>query len=185
MPLSTAAWIGIASAVVAAAGTAYSQVQASNAASQASKFNEQVAANNAQIALQNANWASQAGEQQAAAAQQKTRATVGAIKTAQAASGVDVNTGSAVDVRSSAASLGELDAINIRSNAARQAYGYQTSSASETAKSQLDQYTAQNDVTAGQLNAAGTIIGGAGSAASDYANYRQNNSGNNISGNSY
>lgn len=55
---------------------------------------------------------------------------MGAIKAAEAAGNVDVNSGSAVDVQSSAAALGELNAITIRGNAAKEAYGYETQSTS-------------------------------------------------------
>ena len=130
----------------------------------ASDYSSVIAAQNAQIAKQQADLAGAAGDQQVAMQQAKTRATVGAIKAAQAASGIDVNTGSAVDVRSSAAELGQLDAISIRSNAARTAYGYQTQSASDLAQSQLDRFEAKNDRTAGYLNAGTSVLGGVSKA---------------------
>lgn len=145
-----------------------------NAKSESAKYNAAVAANNATIASQNATRAAQAGEAQAAMSQQKTRATVGAIKASQAASGIDVNQGSAVDVRSSAAELGELDAITIRSNAARTAYGYQTQSASDTAQSNLDKFTAENDETASEIGAGTTVLGGLGSASLNYGKFLNN-----------
>ncbi len=66
----------------------------------------------------------------------KTRGQVGAIEASQAASNITVGSGSAVDVRSSAAEMGELDALTIRSNAEKQAYGYQTQAAAFTGEQQ-------------------------------------------------
>ena len=86
----------------------------------------------------NAERAAAAGEQNAAQAELKGRAAVGAIRAAQAANNVDVNTGSAVDVRSSAAETGQLNALTIRNNAAREAWGYQNQAASNTAQASLD-----------------------------------------------
>ena len=162
---SAAASIG--SAVVGGIG-AISQGQAASASA---NYNAQVAQNNAKIAQQNATWAAQQGETQAATQEAKTRATVGAEKAAQAASGIDVNSGSAVDVRSSAAALGELNALTVRSNAARQAYGYQTQAASDTGQAALDKSQASSASEAGFLNAGTTVLGGLGSAASNYGKY--------------
>lgn len=124
----------------------------------AANYNAGVAANNATIAQQNASLAGAQGAANAAIEQQRTRATVGGIKAAQAANNIDVNTGSAVDVRSSAAELGELNAITIRSNAAKTAYGFQTQSSSDTAQAQLDQQQAKYDSEAGYLNAGKTLL---------------------------
>lgn len=172
--LPTAAAIAaVGSAVVGGVG-AYESGQATKASD---KFNAAIASENSTIAKTNAGWASAAGEEKAAMSEQKTRATVGAIKSNEAASGVDVNKGSPVDVRSSASELGELDAITIRSNAAREAYGYQVKSASEKAQSDLDIAGGENAATAGDINAVSTVLGGAGSAGSNYARYLQSNSG--------
>lgn len=141
--------------------SAYSSVQQGKQAATAANYNASVAANNAQIATQNATVAGQVGAEQTAIEQQKTRAAIGGIKAAQAASGIDVNSESAVDVRSSAEELGQLNAITVRSNAARTAYGYQTQAQSDTSQSQLDQQEAGYDKTAGYDKAATTLLGNA------------------------
>lgn len=168
---STFATIGTIASIAGAGLGAFGAIQSAHASSAAASYNAEVAANNAQIAKQNATWASQAGEQQAGMSAAKTRATVGAMEANQAASGVDIGSGSALDVRSSAKELGQLDAINIRANAARQAYGYDVQSSSFNSQSQLDRYEASQDTTAGYINAGSSILGGVGSASSNYANY--------------
>lgn len=173
----TASTIGLVTSIASAGIGALGAIRSADASSSAASYNAEVAANNATIAQQNATWAGQAGEQQAAMQEQKTRATVGAIQASQAAGGVDVNSGSAVDVRSSAAQLGELDAITIRSNAARQAYGYNVQAAGDTSQSQLDRFQASQDTTGGYINAGSTLLGGIGSATSQYSLFQSRNSG--------
>ncbi len=128
------------------------------------KYNAAVAENNATIANQNATFAGQEGAANAAIEQAKTRATVGGIKAAQAANGIDVNTGSAVDVRSSASELGELNAINIRSNATRQAYGFETQASNDKAQAQLDRSQAKYDSEAGYVKAGTGLLSSAATA---------------------
>lgn len=176
MGLETIAIAGLALSAVGTGVGVMGSMQQASAQKSAANYQSAIAANNAKIASDNATRAGQAGEAQAAQVQQETRAKVGAIKAAQAANGVNVNTGSAVDVQSSAAELGELNAITLRSNAARQAYGYQTQEASYDAQSGLDKSTASNAETAGYLNAGSTFLSGAGSAAQNYANYRTKSS---------
>lgn len=141
--------------------SALGSIQQGKAASASAKYNAQVQENNAEIARRNAQMAIEKGNAAASAEQMKTRANVGGIKAAQAASGVDVGSESAVDVRSSAAELGMLNTISIRSNAAREAYGYQTKELDATSQSQLDTAQGKFAKQAGYMDAAGTILGGA------------------------
>lgn len=172
---SAPGWLGLAGTAssllggVTGAVGAYEQGQA---ASKAAKFNAQVERANAAISHENANIAGQAGAEQAFQVGLKNRATQGSIKANQAAAGVEVNSGSALDVRSSAAELGQLDALTVRSNAAREAYGYQQQAESHVAQSSLDLFEAKNDQTAGLINAGSTFLGAAGSAASNFAKYQ-------------
>lgn len=178
----TAATIGTIGSVASAVGAGVSAIGAfsqGRANSQSAKYNAAIAANNATISRQNAERTSQEGEVKAAMAQQETRAKYAGILANQGASGVDVNSGSAVDVRSSAAATGELNAINIRANAARQAYAQQTDAAGYDATSTLDKSQAKNDSTAGFLNAGSTLLGGLGDASNNYTNFKRNSSINN------
>ena len=170
---TTLAYAGLAASAVGAGVGAVGAIEQGNATSAAEKYNAQIAANNAKIATQSANYAGAAGNAQAEQAGLQSRAKVGSIIANQAAGNIDVNTGSALSVRSSAAELGELNAITIRSNAARTAYGYQTQSANDTAQSALDTTSAANATTASDFSAGTTVLGGLGSAASNYAKFTQ------------
>lgn len=131
------------------------------AGGRAADFQAQIARNNAQVALANSQAASQAGDIAAMNSLLRTRAQIGQTKVAQAASGIDVNTGSAADVRASQRLLGVLDAMTIRSNAARASYGYQAESMSEAARAKSLARRAGMSRIRGIMDASGTILEGA------------------------
>lgn len=172
--LSTVETASLASSAVGGLTGAYGAYQSGQAQANAAKYNAAVESQNAAISTTNAQIAGQAGAAQAGIQGQKNKATLGAITANQGASGIDLNSGSDIAVRSSARELGELDALSIRSNAARQAYGYENQAVSQQAQSTLSDFEAKNDQQAGQLNAASTFLGSAGSAASNFARYQLN-----------
>ena len=156
---------GIAGAGISAIGS-YESGQATAAAAD---YQSQVAANNAMIARQNASMTEASGAAKEAAQGMKTRAVVGSTKAAQGANNVDVNTGSNAAVRQSEVKLGALDALTIRSNTAREAFGYEVAATSDTAQSQLLHQEAGQARTAGDISALGTFLSGASSVGQKYA----------------
>jgi hypothetical protein len=159
---------GLAGAGISAAGQYGSmQAQSANAAYQA-----QVAAMNSKIALSNAAMAMQSGEISAANQGMKTRSAVGSIQAAQGASGVDVNSGSAPKVRAAAAEIGTMDALTIRSNAAKSAYGYQVAATGDTAESGLLESEAQQASAAAPIGALGTFLSSASSVGNTYSKWQ-------------
>lgn len=163
--------VGTFASVAGAGIGALGSIKQGKASAAAANYNSQVSANNAAIAQQNSQWAIQEGNAAVEAEKLKTRDTVGALTANQAAGGIDINSGSALDVRSSAAETGELNALNIRTNAIHKAYGYQTDATGFQAQSGLDSAQAGFDTTAGDINAGSTLLGGIGSASNNYANY--------------
>lgn len=170
---STFASVGAAASLLGGGIAAYGAIQSSEAQSASLKYQAQVAANNAIIANQNAAQTTQSGEALSSAQAMKTRQNAGAIVAAQSASGVDLSSPSSVDVRSSAAQLGELDALTIRSNTARQAYGYETQASSDIGQQGADVAGAQNAQVAGGINATASLLSGVSGAASKYAQWSQ------------
>lgn len=162
---SATATIAAIAAVGSAGLGAVGAIEQGKAASASAGYNAEVAANNAKIATQNASLAGAQGEQQVAKAGAETRAKVGATLTAQGASGIDVGSGSAVDIRESESKLGMLSALNVRSQAAQQAYGYQTQSAAFTGQQGLDVSQQKSAQTAGDITAGADILGGIGKAS--------------------
>lgn len=158
---------------VAGAGiSAYGQIAGGQAAAANANYQAQVANNNAVIARQNAQWETQAGDVRATNQGLKTRAQVGAIKVAQAASGVDVNTGSAAQVSNAADELGMLDALTIRSDTARKAYGYEVAATGEDAKANLLRTQADQAQTAGIIGGIGSLLSGASTVGSQWSKWQ-------------
>jgi hypothetical protein len=180
--------IGVMTAVsmAASAGGAFmsakgaatqSQGAQQSALAQAGMYNYQagVAKVNAQIARQNADYETNVGEVQAQQSGMKTRAQLGEIKAGQGASGLDVNSGSAVAVRESAQELGTYDASVIRSNAAKRAYGYEVEATQNESQAALFGMSAANATSAagiaketGGINVATSLLTGASSVSSKW-----------------
>lgn len=140
-------------------------------AAKAAKYNARMEAQNAAVAKVNANIAGEAGAEQAAISSQKTREEAGAVRATRAASGIETNSGSGVDVDASVRELGQLDAMTIRSNAAKEAYGYQVQAANHMAQSNLDKEEASNDLEAGWVKGAGTFLGSVADAGDQYSKF--------------
>ena len=174
-----ASTLGTIATVASLAGTgisALSSIRQGAASSSAANYNAQIAENNAKIATQNAAYTAGEGEQNVGAAGAKTRAVVGATLAGQGASGIDVNTGSDVDVRESEAMKGMMNTLDIRSQAVRQAYGLQNQALSDTAQSQLYKSRASSDKTDSIFSAGANILGGGVNAATTYQKFLTSNS---------
>jgi hypothetical protein len=168
-------YIAIAGVAASVAGTAASVAaaqQQAEAQAGSLRYQAQVAKNNQSIAEGLATRATQAGESQVSQKRAQTAAVIGGQLAGQAAGGLDVNKGSAVDVRSSAAELGELDALTIRSNAENTAFGYKTQGLNFGAQAAVNEATAQNALTAGNLNAFTSLAGGASSISDKWLKYQ-------------
>jgi hypothetical protein len=122
------------------------------------KYQEKVAKNNAIIQQRMAKDALKRGQ----TAEDRHRDKVAQFKSQQAAkmgaAGIDLGVGSATDLLADTAMMGELDALTIRSNAQREAYGHGV---------QAQNYLSQGELarSQGTYGAIGTLLTTAGSAA--------------------
>jgi hypothetical protein len=169
--------IGVASIAVAVAGSAMSMYSQQKSAA----YQAQVATNNQIIGQQNAKIALAQGQVEEGNRRLKTGAVVDAAEAQQAASGINPNSGSALNVRSSAAEMGELDALTIR---------YNSNMAARTDIQQSNNYAAAAslDQAQGQWGMTSSILGGASSVSDKWMKYQQagvggGSGGSNISGN--
>lgn len=162
--------LAIGSTLIGAAGA----VQQGKAANASAKYNAQVAEMNATLSERRAKDALERG----AADEQRKRTEVSRIRGAQvaamAANGVDINFGSPLDTIVDTAVLGELDALTIRTNAARESYDFRVQAVNGRADAALSRMNGKAAQTAGYLGAAGTLLGGAGKA---FAGYKANSIG--------
>jgi hypothetical protein len=137
-------------------------MQAATAGAASSNYQAVVAANNAVLANETADRTLAAGAAATEDVSMKSAANVGTIKAAQGASGVDVNSGSALNVQSSARELGELAATRTENNAQEKAYGYRVQASNDVAQAQLDLMTGKQQIAAGEQAQAGDVLKGLG-----------------------
>ena len=147
--------------------------QSAQAQAASAKYNSQVAVNNATIAQQNAQLAIEQGAAAESKKRQETAGLIGAQNAQFAANGINVNSGSAVDVKSSAAITGELDALTIRSNALRQANNYTNQANAYDSSAQLLSDQAQWAQGMGDTGVAGSILSTAGNVGSKWLTMKQ------------
>jgi hypothetical protein len=138
------------------------------ATQQSYNYQAGVAKLNSTIDLQNADYARSQGETTAMQYGLQAGQRAANIKVAQAASGLDVNSGSAKDVQTSQRTITGIDTAQIRSNAAKTAYDYDVKSTADLNQSTLDVMAGNNAITAGNIQAASSILGSVGSVASKW-----------------
>lgn len=157
--LSIAATIG--STVLGIGG----QIAQGNENAALANYQAQVAANNQILANRAAQDAKARGDIAAANAQTSANSLLGRQKTALAANGVNVNQGTALDIQGNTKAVSENEALTIRSNAAREAYRYETEGANYGNEEAVALSKAANDQSAIFGNALGTALTGGGSVA--------------------
>jgi len=97
----------------------------------------------------------------------QVRGAIGAQRAAFAGGNIDVGFGSAVDVQADAAFLGEMDALQIRTNAAREAWGFKVQAEDYRRRGDIMRREGVNAEEAARINAnAQRQSGGAAQTAS-------------------
>lgn len=124
---------------------------------QSGKQNERLAKANARIAEMQAVDAIARGRESERRFRQDVSGLVGAERAALAAQGIEVDTGDALQIQEDTAALGELDALTIRNNAAREAWGYRVQAADYRAQGELAR-------TEGTFGAFSTLLTGGAQA---------------------
>lgn len=205
----------IAATVVGGVTAAAGAQQQAAAQADAARYQAQVAENNRRIAEMNAETAMlnrqgaindairareaaedarERGNIEAAQQRIRTRLLLGQQTAALAGAGVTVDQDSALDLARDTAGIGELDALTIRSNAEREALGFDQQSEnfaraaenfgtdassfiiqgeSFAAESALQQSTARNVRTTGALQAGSALVSSFGTVADKWYQFRR------------
>lgn len=103
-----------------------------------------------------------------------TRSLVGSQRASMAAQGLSLDTGSPQDVVSNDESLGELDALTIRNNARREAYGFQSQAAQYRSQADIARTAGHNQAAAYKNQSVNTLLSGAGDLFNVYQAYHIN-----------
>jgi hypothetical protein len=141
-------------AVVAAATSAYAAVKQGQSAQAAADFNAATSNQNAELARQQGIAARDAADRQ-------NRQRLGSMKSEMGASGLESDSGSALDTLMSSASQMKLDEANVGYNAQVRALGYQNQAAGDTFEGQSaasnSYWKASGDLLSGASNVAGKV----------------------------
>lgn len=122
---------------------------------QTGKAQERMANVRAQMQHEQAVDAISRGQQAEADHRRKVQAFKGKQRATLASNLVELDSGSASDIQADTAMLSELDALTIRNNAEREAYGYESAAAAS-------RFEGKQSARAGTMSAAGTLLGGLG-----------------------
>jgi len=160
---------GQAAKAAAEAGGLAAQ-KGAEAAARSSESEAGLSDDNAGVAALQAKDAIERGVEQEGRFRAQVRGAIGTQRAGFAASNVDVGFGSPADVQGDAAYLGELDALTIRNNARREAWGYEVQSFDMRTRAQIDRDTAAAQREAGATDAETGRIQGA--AAATTANWQ-------------
>lgn len=118
---------------------------------QAGKYNQQVANVNAQIAEWQAEDALARGREQVTRQREYIRQLTGSQRARLAAQGIDIDSGSALDVQLDTARSGELDVLAIENAARREAWGYRVQAQDYRTRGAIARYE-------GRQAAVGTLL---------------------------
>lgn len=130
---------------VMAAGAAMSAYSAHNQAKQqkaAYEYNAAVNRNNAKIAEWNAQDIARRGETDLINQRQRTAALMGNQRATLAGRGIDLSEGSALNVLSDTAYLGEQDALTVKDNTAKNVWAAKVQANNERASAKLNESSA-------------------------------------------
>lgn len=162
--------VGVIGTLLSAAGS----LKQGQAAADAATANANAARQNAELAQKQGEQVEYQKQEQLKKIGQKERATIAAQRVAGAASGQDVNFGSAADLQEGTAVLAQGDKDNTEYNAALQKWGFDSQSAIYNSQAKQYDKQAADAKTAGMIGAvtslasgAYTLSGGVGKGAAD------------------
>lgn len=160
--------VGLGSSLAGGILSSVSAIKEGQSQSQMYGYQAQVSRINAQIDRQNSEWAQRQGDVEGQQYGLKAGQQFGQIRTAQAASGLDVNSGSAKEVQDSQRTITHMDESQIRENAGKVAYDYTSKATMDENQAGLYDRAASDAKTASYFKAAGSLIGTAGSVSSKW-----------------
>jgi len=131
----------VATSAISTATTAYTQ---SEALKMQGDYQKSVMEQNRKLAEFQAEDAVRRGDKESKELKKKVKVLIGSQRAAMAAQGIDIESGSALDVQADTAAFGASDALTIRNNAWREAWGYRVQGADYSSKGAWAQLEAKN-----------------------------------------
>jgi len=162
--------VSTASTVLGTGMEAYGAYKQADAAKQAATVNAQGYEQNRRYAEEAANDAIARGREDERRAKLATRMMIGAQRARMAGNNVRLDDGSPLAIQMDTRMLGELDVLNIRENAKREAAGYRNQGENYGIQAALTR--AQGNDISPFLAVAPTVLSGGGSVADKWLRYR-------------
>lgn len=147
-------------------------LQTSRAAREQANYQAEIARNNQILANRAAKETEQRGEREEYIQRLRTRQAIGKQKVAFASNGVLVDAGSAATAVADTAQFGELDALTIRDNAAREAARWRAQGMNFASEAELAKMRAKAAKSEGFGQAFSTALTGAASVADKWYQYK-------------
>jgi hypothetical protein len=151
--------------IASTAFQAFGTIQEGRAAKSAANYNAQVAERNAQYADYQAKDATARGAEDERRQRVKTQQMIGTQRAQMAANGMDLSDGDGLNIQTQTAQQGTVDALIIRQNAEREAFGYKTNSYNFRAEAGMQRAAGKNAVRSSYISALGTTLSGGSKAA--------------------
>ena len=139
--------------------TAGAGVYSASAQVQAGNYKAKVDENNAQLADYQAQQTALAGSIEEERQRAKTRQMVGTQRAALAANGLDLSEGTPLDLVVETAAVGTEDALNIRYNAMREAWGFRQQAQGYRDSAKYDKFAGKSQATGTLLTTAASVFG--------------------------
>ena len=165
--------VALAATVAATAISAYGSMQQGKAAKAQGRYQQQVMANNQILAQRAAKDARERGKRAEFEQNLKTRQLIGRQQAVLAGNGVLVGQDTALDITTDTAEAGKYDALTIRSNAEREALGYEAQGVNFENQGNLARMGGDATARAGNMAALGSVVGGASSVAGKWYDFNR------------
>lgn len=159
----TIARAGMGANIAGVGLSAIGSMNASRATRDAANYNAQVAENNAQLIEWRRQSVIERGQKAVAAQGLRTRRLAGSQRASLAARGIDLSSGGALDILTDTAYMGEIDANQLKDNAAMEAWALRQEGRDSIDRARMlrSRAAAESPVTAGFT----TLLTGAGKVA--------------------
>lgn len=151
--------LGVGLSAAQGIGSLYGASKQAEAARAEAAFNAKQSEMNARLSEMQAEDAISRGDKEASNYKQKISQTIGSQRAAAAAQGIDVDSGSAMEIQEDTQRLGEKDVMTIKNNAWREAWGLKVEAQNHRANAVMGRAAGENrarmTLLTGGLQAAG------------------------------
>lgn len=171
--LEIPAAIAIGSSLAGAGASVYGGIAGSDAQRKAGKARQAAADRQAGVAEDAAIDAIARGEQEVGQVRREASDVISAQRVAYAGAGVDISSGTVADVIASTRAKAELDALKVKQNAARAAWGFKQEAENLRRGGVYERQAADNEATGTLLTGVAGGVEGVGRAFSTYNSNRK------------